>query len=311
MVVGSPARVTVSWGCGRLLVGLTAQRSTIGWPEEIPPSMPPWRLPRVATRPARISNGSLFSLPRARATPKPAPYSTPSTAGRLNSALPRSRLELVEHRFAPARRHAGGHEFRDAADRVALRAHPLDQFRHPRRGLLVRATHRGRLDLVERDRGRILDPSLDVADPPHVADDPDPPTLPQQLLRHRRRRHPHRCLAGTGASAAPVVAKAVLRVERVVGVARAVLGLDLAVVLRTLVPVLDQKGDRRAGRLALEHAGQDAALVRFVPLRRQSRLTRPAAVEVRLQIGLRQLETGRNAVEDAGGSPARGSRRPW
>ena len=56
--------------------------------------MPPWRLLRVATLPSRISNGSLFSLPRARATPKPAPYSTPRTAGRLNSAFPRSAFSL-------------------------------------------------------------------------------------------------------------------------------------------------------------------------------------------------------------------------
>ena len=140
MVVGAPSLVTVSWGWGRLLVGLMAQRRTMGMPEEMPPSMPPWRLVRVmmfgrrgatasrrfvagvwfcASRSSSCSasstacsersvasslsvvcvscsvvNVSLFSLPRIVATSNPAPYSTPSTAGRLNIALPRSALSL-------------------------------------------------------------------------------------------------------------------------------------------------------------------------------------------------------------------------
>ncbi len=76
--VGSPLRVTVACGRGKLLVGLIATRQTIGSPLEMPPSMPPWRLVTVPMRPSSLrTNGSLLSLPRAVATPKPAPYSKP------------------------------------------------------------------------------------------------------------------------------------------------------------------------------------------------------------------------------------------
>ena len=100
IVVGAPADVTVSCGCGRLLVGFTAARRTIGMPLEMPPSIPPWRLVRVAIRtsPGAPSSArkkaSLFSIPVSVAQPKPMPYSTPSTAGRLNSALPKSAFSL-------------------------------------------------------------------------------------------------------------------------------------------------------------------------------------------------------------------------
>src|SRR5438132_5614997 len=126
--VGSPERVTVFWARGKLLVGLTATRQTIGSPLEIPPSMPPCRFVSVPIRRCRPSpvggqgdkeggrqgerlspsppllvslssavrgmNASLFSLPRAPATANPAPYSKPITAGSKSSALARSALSL-------------------------------------------------------------------------------------------------------------------------------------------------------------------------------------------------------------------------
>src|SRR5260370_688730 len=65
--VGSPCRVTVGCGRGRLLVGFRATRSTIGSPLLMPPSMPPCRFVRVPMPCARSAfglNASLCSLPR-------------------------------------------------------------------------------------------------------------------------------------------------------------------------------------------------------------------------------------------------------
>ena len=73
---------------------------------------------------------------------------------------------------------------------------------------------------------------------------------------------------------------------------------DVAVVLRALIDVLDQQLDRRAGGLALEHAGQDLDLVGLLPLRRVARLARPALVEPVLDIGLGERDLRRHAVDD-------------
>ena len=62
-------------------VGLKAARKHRGIPSVIPPRRPPQRFPSVTIRPSRSRKGSLFSLPRSRAAPKPAPKSTPFTAG--------------------------------------------------------------------------------------------------------------------------------------------------------------------------------------------------------------------------------------
>jgi hypothetical protein len=95
MVVGSPARVTVGCGRGRLLVGFSATRQTMGMPELMPPSMPPWRLEAVAIWPlASWTKGSLLALPRAVATAKPAPYSKATTAGNDSRPLAKSALSL-------------------------------------------------------------------------------------------------------------------------------------------------------------------------------------------------------------------------
>src|SRR5437879_3483007 len=70
--VGSPARVTVRCGWGRLLVGLSATRHTTGSPLLIPPSMPPWRLsapPAPSGAPAVVPPGIAAWGVRPRADP--------------------------------------------------------------------------------------------------------------------------------------------------------------------------------------------------------------------------------------------------
>src|SRR6185437_15257224 len=77
-------------------VGLTAKRQTIGWPVEMPPTMPPAWLARkrgLPSFPARIS--SAFSSPVSAAAAKPSPISTPLTALMLIIAPARSPSSLA------------------------------------------------------------------------------------------------------------------------------------------------------------------------------------------------------------------------
>ncbi|MNE42793.1 hypothetical protein D3C80_1369410 [compost metagenome] len=69
-------------GVVMLEVGLSARWATIGWPEEMPPRMPPALLDR---KPSGVSS-SRCSVPRWATEAKPAPISTPLTALMLISA---------------------------------------------------------------------------------------------------------------------------------------------------------------------------------------------------------------------------------
>ena len=76
---------------------------------------------------------SLFALPRTVATAKPAPYSNAITAGSDSSALARSALSLSKTGSPRPGGTPDGHQLADAADRVLVLAHLLDQRDHPRR----------------------------------------------------------------------------------------------------------------------------------------------------------------------------------
>src|SRR3546814_7504747 len=71
-----------------------------------------------------------------------------------------------------------------------------------------------------------------------------------------------------------------------------------------MVDILAHQADRRAGRLALEHARQDAHLIGLLPLRRVARLAGTALVEKGLDVGLRQRQPRWATVDD------RAERRP-
>ena len=73
---------------------------------------------------------------------------------------------------------------------------------------------------------------------------------------------------------------------------------DLRIVLRTLIGILDQQRDGRAGGVSLEHAGQDFHGVVLAPLGDVARLPRLAPIEVRLDIGLGQRQPRRTTVDD-------------
>ena len=108
-------------------------------------------------------------------------------------------------------------------------------------------------------------------------------------------------LARGGSPAAAIVAHAViLGPIGEVGVAGAELVLDLAVVLAALILVLDQQRDRRAGGLALEHAGQDLAPRR--PRAAGSRSATGRACACRATAGCRSrpsVDARRRAVDHA------------
>src|SRR5690606_32407699 len=75
--------------------------------------------------------------------------------------------------------------------------------------------------------------------------------------------------------------------------------LQLVVVARARIRVLDQETDRRTGRAALEHAREDPHLVVLASLARELRGTGAAPVDVRLQVGRGELEPRRATVDDA------------
>src|SRR5690349_15808861 len=75
--------------------------------------------------------------------------------------------------------------------------------------------------------------------------------------------------------------------------------LDLVVVPRARVGVLDEQPDRRPGRAPFEHSRKDAHLVALATLTDEMRCAGAAAVDVQLQILSGKLEVGRTAVHDA------------
>ena len=118
----------------------------------------------------------------------------------------------------------------------------------------------------------------------------------QPLLGHRTGGHHGRGHARRGTSASARVAQAVflqiseIRVPGAEGVEQ------VAVVLAALVGVVDQQRNRRAGGAAFEHAAQNLHRVGFVALGHVAAGAGAAAVQVALDVRLRQLHAGRAAV---------------
>ena len=123
---------------------------------------------------------------------------------------------------------------------------------------------------------------------------------PEDFPRDSAGCHAHRGLASRGPAAAAIVADAVFQLIGEVGMARAEAAGDIAVVLRTLIDILDRQ--RRSGVpvvIPLEDAGQDSHLVRFLPLGGEARLTRPPPVQEGLDIRLAKRDARRATVDHA------------
>ncbi len=131
----------------------------------------------------------------------------------------------------------------------------------------------------------------------------DPEGLAQSGFQHPvgngARGHTHRRLARRGPSATAIIANAVFLLIGEVGMARPELAGDLAVILRPLVLVADQHGDRGAGRHPLEHAGQNLDLIFLAALCDKTALPRLAAIKIGLQVRFGQRHTRRHPIDDA------------
>jgi hypothetical protein len=88
-------------------------------------------------------------------------------------------------------------------------------------------------------------------------------------------------------------------------VAGAVFVLDVGIILRALVDILDHQHDRRAGSdllaagLVGKHARHDLNRVRLLALGGEARLARPALVEILLDVGDLERDARRAAVDHA------------
>src|SRR5262249_13198092 len=120
----------------------------------------------------------------------------------------------------------------------------------------------------------------------------------QHLARDRARGHAADGLSRAGAAAALPVADAVLRLVRVVGVRGTVEVAHLLVRFGPRVLVAHQDQDRRAEGLALEDSRKYLAAVGFGAGRSESALTRPAAVELDLDLGRAERQPRGTAVDD-------------
>jgi hypothetical protein len=69
--------------------------------------------------------------------------------------------------------------------------------------------------------------------------------------------------------------------------------------MRSLIRIFDQQSNRRTGGLAIEDARQNLHLIRFVSLRSMPGPARAPSLKVLLDIGLRQVKSGRTAVDHA------------
>jgi hypothetical protein len=87
--------------------------------------------------------------------------------------------------------------------------------------------------------------------------------------------------------------------------ARPVDVLDVGIIFRSLIDIVDQQRDRRSGRelpaacFVSEHTGKNSDGVRLLPLGGEARLAGPPLVEKGLDVGLGQRNARRTAVDHA------------
>ena len=197
-------------------------------------------------------------------------------------------LEAVEDGLAQPRRHAAHATLDDAADGVALAAHGLDALDHFLGRRPVRAAHCGRLDFGQRgESSQRLRRRHDVV---HLRKEcanlharrRGAIGLREDLLRNRPGRHAPDRLARGAAATPAMIPDAKFSLIGVVGVRRPELVAHLVVGAGPLVGVAHQHRDGRAGRPALEDAGEDFHPVLLVARGDDVALAGPPAVELGL-----------------------------
>ncbi len=209
-------------------------------------------------------------------------------------------VELGEDRIAQARRQTVDDQFQPAAQTVSLLGSGQDGRLHGGGGLGVWTAGRMAVDpgpiQVGRDgMGR------DVMDPGDPGDDAQVrQALAQDLFGHRPGCHPADGLASRGPPATLPGPQAVLGIVGEVGVAGAVDVVPVLVATGTLVAIADHQGQGGAqGPAILAQARQDLDGVGLLARGGQGALARTAAVQLGLDGGAVQWQSGRTAVDDA------------
>src|SRR3569623_317650 len=203
-------------------------------------------------------------------------------------------IEPIEHRFAPARRHAGGDYIDARAAGVALFAQRIHVDFQVRDLVGNGAEENVIVDLIPVEGVQI---GADGPELGEIAADLDAVAFAQIFLGDGPRRHPHRGFARRRTTAAAIITQTVFLLIGVVGVTGAELLGDLAVILGALIDIVDDEANRRASGLALEHAGQNSYFVGLAPLGGVARCAGLAAVEFALDVARRELHAGRAAVD--------------
>ena len=204
------------------------------------------------------------------------------------------RIEAVEDGFTPARRHAGGDDVDARTNGVAVASQGVDVVLEFAQACGLGAEERVRIGGIQ-----VLAGQPDRAHLSQIALDTHAEALGEHPACDRTRGHPHGGLAGRRTAAAAIVAHAVflqVGVVRVVGPEHV---LDLGIVARALIGVLDDHRDRRARGHALEHARDDARLVALAALGHVARRPGLAPVEIGLQQRLVDRDARRAAVDHA------------
>src|SRR5262245_35975558 len=208
-------------------------------------------------------------------------------------------VELAVNRGAEANGYAFGNDLDDGTHGRAALAYIVEIGFEEFCLLCIRTEERIALDLVPVPP-RALDAVLAHLDQraPHRKPRND-------FARDRARGNPRGGLARGLTAAAAIIADAVFGVVGVIGVSRPVLVLDVGIILRALVDILDDERNRRSRRHLLaggfvgENAGEDFHLIRLAALRREARLAGPPLVEVGLDVRLGQRDARRATVDHA------------
>ncbi len=209
-------------------------------------------------------------------------------------------IELVVERLAQAHGHARGLHADAGAARItglAQRVHVGLQGRY----IGHRSEERVVVHVVpafERD--------LHLADLGHAGAKARAVFFRQPLLGDGAGRHGGRRQPGRGSAPAARIADAVLVPVGIVGMARAEALGDVRVILAALVGVADQQGDGRARGTAFIDAGEDLHRIGLGALGDVAAGAGPAAVQVGLDVGLRQFHARRATVDHAANGRAVG-----
>ena len=190
------------------------------------------------------------------------------------------RIEAVKYRLTEPRRNAIGHHGYFRSDGVALFFQASHQFIERFNFLWIRTEERVLFNLFP-----IFDSQRNIPHLGQAAANHNPEFRGEEFLGNRSGSHAHSGFTGRGTTAAAIVAQAIFLFVGVVSVARAENVFNRAVILRTLIGILNQQTNAGPGSHPLEYAGEDFNLVRFAALGSIARCSRTSAIEIVLQIG--------------------------